>query len=151
MDTREVLAAAAAAVRTFRSIPPAVQEELTQEATLRTLLRPGVLHPAAFARQVARRLAIDWHRRAGEVPLPSGELAADDCLLRRLEARALLRSVADHTAAAPRGHREAVALLVADECEPGDAADPGTDPLARDRWYKQRRRARSWLRDALAS
>jgi DNA-directed RNA polymerase specialized sigma24 family protein len=149
VDSREVLAAATAVLRTFRSIPLAVREELAQEATLRTLVQPDVVHPPAFARQVARRLAIDWQRRTGEVPLPDHDLAIEDGLLRQLEARALLRCLAAYTATAPRGHREAVARLVADECDRGATPAP-VDPLERDRWYKQRRRTRTQLREQLA-
>ncbi|MEZ4240753.1 MAG: hypothetical protein R3F59_32285 [Myxococcota bacterium] len=136
--------AASRAVRGFWNVPPPVREELVQEAVLRLLLTGGADRPDRFAVHVVRRLAIDWLRRVRPVPL-DGEVAERTPWADRVEARLALGRVQSALAGAPAHHREAL-LLCADEVA---VAELARTPLLRDRWYKRRRRAIRWLREAL--
>lgn len=156
MDAGAVHRSATRAVAGFRAIPAAVREELAQEATLRTLAQPGVAHPRAFARQVARRLAIDWHRRGAELVALPAEPPAPGCPIARLEARSALRALARCALDAPRRHHEVLSAFGFDQSSMDEvvrdasSGPPGDDPhRRRDRWYKRRRRALSWFRARL--
>lgn len=145
----------------WRSVPVCVRQELEQEARLRTLCAQGVECPEAFARRVARNLAIDWLRRSRMVGLDDALQATHPALraaprehgfdLERL--REVLRK-------APQRHREVLARLYLQE-DPVDALvaeslgasrdDVGEAAWgrARDAVYKRRTRALRWVRDRM--
>jgi DNA-directed RNA polymerase specialized sigma24 family protein len=145
---------AARALRSFRTMPESVREELTQEAALRTWLRPGVRDPARFAAKVARRLGIDWVRRSPERPLSEVcEVPEPADWQHRVEAWLDLEHVRVAIERGPRLHRETLGLLFLRELTIDEAVDerlraaPGGDrALERDLLYKRRTRALTWIR-----
>jgi DNA-directed RNA polymerase specialized sigma24 family protein len=154
VDAVGVHQAASRSVRRFRSVPAVVQEELAQEAVLRTLIGPAVRHPAAFAGQVARRLAIDWLRRPREVELGLTEHPDPGSLERELEARSVVSLLARELRSAPARHREVIRAVASEVTVDEQLAHHrvrGSElGRARDVLYKRRRRALGWLRARLA-
>jgi DNA-directed RNA polymerase specialized sigma24 family protein len=160
--TRDALAAHRAATRTlagFWNIPATVREEYAQEATLRTLVAREVVDPSRYAARVAKRLAIDWLRRQDEALRPDvSDVQEVSDWQRRVEARMDLARVGAAIETAPRTHRETLVLLYVEEATLAEAverrvaAEPGADPAReRDRLYKRRTRALSWVRRLLAA
>lgn len=157
VEVQGLLVEAGLALHRYReAIPPEVREEMAQEATLRTLARPGVDTPAAFVRTVARHLALDHLRleRLRRAAHPDELAPSRDPLAawERVDVVTLLR-VLDR---APE-HYRAVLLEWVDEDRPalfnrsGHLGRPQlwADPLERDRAYKMRERALLWVRRAL--
>jgi DNA-directed RNA polymerase specialized sigma24 family protein len=140
----------------FASVPACVRQELEQEARLRTLAATGIERPEAFARRVARNLAIDWLRRRRTVPLEEERMEGARCVEERLDVlrlRAVLRS-------APEGHRqvlvrlylqeEAIEVLVAELAGGSrEAVGERAWAKARDAVYKRRLRALGWVRERM--
>jgi DNA-directed RNA polymerase specialized sigma24 family protein len=148
--------AATSALRGFRSVPHAVREELAQEAALRTWSTPGVRDVRGFAAQVARRLAVDWIRRAGARGAAWTDLSPVPELSpwqQRIEARMDLDRVWALLARAPGLHRDTLLRFAVEGSTVDEllAAEPGaTAPREqrRDLLYKRRRRAVAWIREA---
>ena len=139
----------------YRAVPVCVRQELEQEARLRTLSAEGVDCPTAYARRVARNLAIDYLRRRRTVPFEEGQLA---CPSSWREEALDLRRLAVLLPLAPASHREvltrlflreeSVSAMVAEVAGgPRKAVDEATWSRARDAVYKRRRRALTWLRE----
>ncbi len=130
-------------LRFSRRIPREVRDELCQEAVLRLLTAEGVRSPAAFAWQVARRLALD-HLRAErprahlpDLPCSRGTREAD----LRHDVRRVLEAL-------PAGHGRALVSMFLEGHDVDDLIPAGASiDRARSALYKRRARALGHARE----
>ena len=147
-----------AALRAFdATLPQCIADEIAQEAITRTLTR-SPRSPVAYARRVARNLALDWLRVQRPVADDTPDLVSDDDLERRCDAAVAIAALRD----APPQHRLLLGRLLYDGLTFDDlvASEVGGSRgrvgdaawgIGRSRLYKRRQRAVGWLRERLAA
>jgi hypothetical protein len=148
---RSLLRIARSAVRSFSpQVGEAVLDEVAQEAVARWWRDAGsVERPAGFVSEVARRLAVDQVRRARREVGWMADPAIDAWA--RVDARLDLERARRILALAPARHRRILGALWFedagfDELVEREVQGGRSREKARDALYKQRTRAKRWIR-----